>query len=259
MIKAKKKYGQNFLIDKGVINKIIEAINPKNLDQILEIGPGLGALTSQILNKVDHIDVVEIDPDMIKILQEKLLPSKITIFPLNILEMSNDAIGKYDKVIGNLPYYISSEILLKMIKTINNQKDLHFMLQKEVAERISSSTHSKSYGRLSVMLQYFFDIELLFDIKPESFSPPPKVTSSFVRLIPKINHENTVKNIDSFEKLLKLSFSQKRKTIKNNLKPILNDSELNMLAINPQDRAEMLSLSDFVRIENYIFDKIILD
>ena len=109
------------------------------------------------------------------------------------------------------------------------------------------------------MLQYFFDIELLFDIKPESFSPPPKVTSSFVRLIPKINHENTVKNIDSFEKLLKLSFSQKRKTIKNNLKPILNDSELNMLAINPQDRAEMLSLSDFVRIENYIFDKIILD
>lgn len=259
MIKAKKKYGQNFLIDKGVINKIIEAINPKNLDQILEIGPGLGALTSQILNKVDHIDVVEIDPDMIKILQEKLLPSKITIFPLNILEMSNDAIGKYDKVIGNLPYYISSEILLKMIKTINNQKDLHFMLQKEVAERISSSTHSKSYGRLSVMLQYFFDIELLFDIKPESFSPPPKVTSSLVRLIPKINHENTVKNIDSFEKLLKLSFSQKRKTIKNNLKPILNDSELNMLAINPQDRAEMLSLSDFVRIENYIFDKIILD
>ena len=259
MIKAKKKYGQNFLIDKGVINKIIEAINPKNLDQILEIGPGLGALTSQILNKVDHIDVVEIDPDMIKILQEKLLPSKITIFPLNILEMSNDAIGKYDKVIGNLPYYISSEILLKMIKTIDNQKDLHFMLQKEVAERISSSTHSKSYGRLSVMLQYFFDIELLFDIKPESFSPPPKVTSSLVRLIPKINHENTVKNIDSFEKLLKLSFSQKRKTIKNNLKPILNDSELNMLAINPQDRAEMLSLSDFVRIENYIFDKIILD
>jgi 16S rRNA (adenine1518-N6/adenine1519-N6)-dimethyltransferase len=173
--------------------------------------------------------------------------------------MSNDAIGKYDKIIGNLPYYISSEILLKMIKTINNQKDLHFMLQKEVAERITSSTHSKSYGRLSVMLQYFFDIELLFDIKPESFSPPPKVTSSFVRLIPKINHENTVKNIDSFEKLLKLSFSQKRKTIKNNLKPILNDSELNMLAINPQDRAEMLSLSDFVRIENYIFDKIILD
>lgn len=259
MIKAKKKYGQNFLIDKGVIKKIIEAINPKNSEKILEIGPGLGALTTQMLNKIDHIDVVEIDPDMIKILQEKLPPSKITIFPLNILEMSNDAIGKYDKIIGNLPYYISSEILLKMIKTIDNQKDLHFMLQKEVAERISSSTHSKSYGRLSVMLQYFFDIELLFDIMPGSFSPPPKVTSSLVRLSPKINHVNEVKSIVSFEKLLKLSFSQKRKTIKNNLKPILNDIDLNMLAINPQDRAEMLSLSDFVRIENYIFDKKILD
>ena len=258
MIKAKKKYGQNFLVDKDVINKIIKSINPKNLEKILEIGPGLGALTSQILNKIDHIDVVEIDPDMIKVLEEKIPSSKITIFPSNILEMNNDIIGEYDKVIGNLPYYISSEILLKMIKTINNQKDLHFMLQKEVAQRIASSTHSKSYGRLSVMLQYFFDIELLFDIQPESFSPPPKVTSSLVRLIPKKDHDNKVKNIDGFEKLLKLSFSQKRKTIKNNLKPILNDIDLNIIDINPQDRAEMLSLADFVRIENYIFDKKIL-
>jgi 16S rRNA (adenine1518-N6/adenine1519-N6)-dimethyltransferase len=259
MIKAKKKYGQNFLVDKGVIDKIIKSINPKNLEKILEIGPGLGALTSQILNKIDHIDVVEIDPDMIKVLEEKIPSSKITIFPSNILEMNNDIIGRYDKVIGNLPYYISSEILLKMIKTINNQKELHFMLQKEVAERVASSTHSKSYGRLSVMLQYFFDIELLFDIQPESFSPPPKVTSSLVRLIPKINYANKVKDIDSFEELLKLSFSQKRKTIKNNLKPILNDNDLNIIDINPQDRAEMLSLADFVRIENYIFDKKILD
>ena len=259
MIKAKKKYGQNFLVDKGVINKIIGAINPKNSEKILEIGPGLGALTTQILNKIDHIDVVEIDPDMIKVLQEKIPPSKITIFSSNILEMNNDIIRKYDKVIGNLPYYISSEILLKMIKTIGNQKDLHFMLQKEVAERIASSTHSKSYGRLSVILQYFFDIELLFDIHPESFSPPPKVISSLVRLIPKINHINKVKNINSFEKLLRISFSQKRKTIKNNLKPILNDDDLSILDINPQDRAEMLTLSDFVRIENYIFDKKILD
>ena len=109
------------------------------------------------------------------------------------------------------------------------------------------------------MLQYFFDIELLFDIHPESFSPSPKVISSLVRLIPKINHANQVKNINSFEKILKISFSQKRKTIKNNLKPILNDDDLNILEINPQDRAEMLTLADFVRIENYIFDKKILD
>ena len=109
------------------------------------------------------------------------------------------------------------------------------------------------------MLQYFFNIDLLFDIQPESFSPPPKVTSSLVRLIPKINYANKVKDIDSFEELLKLSFSQKRKTIKNNLKPILNDNDLNIIDINPQDRAEMLSLADFVRIENYIFDKKILD
>jgi|TARA_B110000259_G_C14030539_1_gene406465 16S rRNA (adenine1518-N6/adenine1519-N6)-dimethyltransferase len=259
MTKAKKKYGQNFLVDQGIINKIIEAINPSNTEKILEIGPGLGALTTQILNKIKHIDVVEIDPDMIKVLQGKIPSANITIFPLSVLEMSNDTIAKYDKVIGNLPYYISSEILLKMIKTINNQKDLHFMLQKEVAERIASSTHSKSYGRLSVMLQYFFNIELLFDIQPKSFSPPPKVTSSLVRLIPKRHHANKVRDINNFEKLLRMSFSQKRKTIKNNLKPILNDNDLNALQINPQDRAEMLTLSDFVKIENYVFDKKILD
>jgi 16S rRNA (adenine1518-N6/adenine1519-N6)-dimethyltransferase len=259
MIKAKKKYGQNFLVDKGVINKIIQAINPNNSEKILEIGPGLGALTTQILNKIDHINVVEIDPDMIKALQEKIPSTSITIFSSNILEISNDSIAEYDKVIGNLPYYISSEILIKMTKTIKNQKELHFMLQKEVAERIASSTHSKSYGRLSVMLQYFFEIDLLFDIQPESFSPSPKVTSSLVRLIPKKNYKNKVKNINNFEKLLKTSFAQKRKTIKNNLKSMLNDNDLNILGVNPQDRAEMLTLSDFVRIENYIFDKKILD
>ncbi|MDG2253259.1 MAG: 16S rRNA (adenine(1518)-N(6)/adenine(1519)-N(6))-dimethyltransferase RsmA [Methylophilaceae bacterium] len=258
MIKAKKKYGQNFLVDKGVINKIIQAINPNNSEKILEIGPGLGALTTQILNKIDHINVVEIDPDMIKALQEKIPSTSITIFSSNILEISNDSIAEYDKVIGNLPYYISSEILIKMTKTIKNQKELHFMLQKEVAERIASSPHSKSYGRLSVMLQYFFEIDLLFDIQPESFSPSPKVTSSLVRLIPKKNYKK-VKNINNFEKLLKTSFAQKRKTIKNNLKSMLNDNDLNILGVNPQDRAEMLTLSDFVRIENYIFDKKILD
>ena len=112
---------------------------------------------------------------------------------------------------------------------------------------------------LSVMLQYFFEIDLLFDIQPESSSPSPKVTSSLVRLIPKKNYKNKVKNINNFEKLLKTSFAQKRKTIKNNLKSMLNDNDLNILGVNPQDRAEMLTLSDFVRIENYIFDKKILD
>ena len=259
MIKAKKRYGQNFLVDKGVINKITQAINPCNSERILEIGPGTGALTTQILKKIDHIDVVEIDTDMIKALEDKIPPSDITIFSSNILEISNSSISRYDKVIGNLPYYISSEILIKMTKSIKNQKELHFMLQKEVAERISSSTHSKSYGRLSVMLQYFFEIDLLFDIKPESFSPSPKVTSSLVRLIPKKNCKNKVRDINNFEELLKTSFSQKRKTIKNNLKYILDDNELNNLNINPQARAEMLTLLDFIRIENYIFDKKIID
>jgi len=259
MIKAKKKYGQNFLIDKGIISQIVEAINPVNSDLILEIGPGLGALTFPILQKIDRIDVIEIDADMIKELKKKIPPSNITIFASNILEIENEIIKKYDKVIGNLPYYISSEILLKMTCSLDHQKDLHFMLQKEVAERISSKTHSKSYGRLSVMLQYFFDIELLFDIPPESFIPSPKVTSSLVRLIPKKNYPYKAINIANFEKIIKTAFSQKRKTIKNNLKNIINDDDFYSLKINPQDRAEMLTLDDFIRIENYITHKKILN
>ena len=259
MIRAKKKYGQNFLTDKGVINQIIAAINPSKSEKILEIGPGLGALTIPLLTKVDHIDAVEIDPDMIAALKEKIPPSKITIIPSDILKIDNGQISLYSKVIGNLPYYISSEILLKMTKVINNQKDFHFMLQKEVAERISSKTHSKSYGRLTVMLQYFFDIELLFDIPRESFIPSPNVTSSLVRLTPRHHDFNKVININNFEKLLKIAFAQKRKTLKNNFKNILSDIDLHTLNINPQDRAEMVSLDDFIRIENYITDKKILD
>ena len=146
-----------------------------------------------------------------------------------------------------------------MTKVINNQKDFHFMLQKEVAERISSKTHSKSYGRLTVMLQYFFDIELLFDIPRESFIPSPNVTSSLVRLTPRHHNFNKVININNFEKLLKIAFAQKRKTLKNNFKNILSDTALHALNINPQDRAEMVSLDDFIRIENYITDKKILE
>ena len=259
MIRAKKKYGQNFLTDKGIINQIIAAINPSKSEKILEIGPGLGALTIPLLTKVDHIDAVEIDPDMIAALKEKIPPSKITIIPSDILKIDNGQISLYSKVIGNLPYYISSEILLKMTKVINNQKDFHFMLQKEVAERISSKTHSKSYGRLTVMLQYFFDIELLFDIPRESFIPSPNVTSSLVRLTPRHQNFNKVININNFEKLLKIAFAQKRKTLKNNFKNILSDTALQALNINPQDRAEMISLDDFIKIENYITDKKILE
>ena len=252
MIKAKKKYGQNFLIDKGIISQIVEAINPVNSDLILEIGPGLGALTFPILQKIDRIDVIEIDPDMIKELKKKIPPSNITIFASNILEIENEIIKKYDKVIGNLPYYISSEILLKMTCSLDHQKDLHFMLQKEVAERISSPPGNKIYGRLSIIIQYFYDVEKLFDVAPNSFNPPPKINSSIVELIPKKEFKEKILNFVNFEKITKLAFGQKRKTIKNNFREVLSDADFEILNINPQNRPETLGVDDFVRIENYM-------
>ncbi|MBT6250574.1 MAG: 16S rRNA (adenine(1518)-N(6)/adenine(1519)-N(6))-dimethyltransferase, partial [Nitrosomonadales bacterium] len=147
-MKAKKKFGQNFLIDSHYVAKIIKEINPKESDNILEIGPGLGAITNPILKKVSHISVVEIDPDMVKILNNKINPEKITIFSENILNIDDNFFTKFNKVVGNLPYYIATEIILKITKTYDSTAELYFMVQKEVAERITAKPSNKSYGRL---------------------------------------------------------------------------------------------------------------
>jgi 16S rRNA (adenine1518-N6/adenine1519-N6)-dimethyltransferase len=163
-------------------------------------------------------------------------------------------LSSYDRIIGNLPYYISTEIMIKMIDLIDNKKDFHFMFQKEVAERISAVPGTKSYGRLTVLIQYFFTTEILLHIPSNAFTPAPKIQSSFMRLIPKKNQELKYKNINNFKKIIKAAFQHKRKTIKNNFKDILNEKDFNFLKINPQDRAEMLSIDTFVNIENYMYD-----
>ena len=254
MIKAKKKFGQNFLTDTSIIKEIINHINPKEKDRILEIGPGMGALTKPILSKISHIDVIEIDSDMVAHLNKTVAESQISIMQDDILLMSKEALRSFDRIIGNLPYYISTEIMIKMIDLIDNKKDFHFMFQKEVAERISAVPGTKSYGRLTVLIQYFFTTEILLHIPSNAFTPAPKIQSSFMRLIPKKNQELKYKNINNFKKIIKAAFQHKRKTIKNNFKDILNEKDFNFLKINPQDRAEMLSIDTFVNIENYMYD-----
>ena len=254
MIKAKKKFGQNFLTDTSVIKQIIDYINPKENDRVLEIGPGMGALTKPLLSKIKHINVIEIDSDMVAHLKNTIADDQITILENDILMLEKQDLSSYDRIIGNLPYYISTEIMIKMIDLIDNKKDFHFMFQKEVAERISAVPGTKSYGRLTVLIQYFFTTEILLHIPSNAFTPAPKIQSSFMRLIPKKNQERKYKNINNFKKIIKAAFQHKRKTIKNNFKDILNEKDFNFLKINPQDRAEMLSIDTFVNIENYMYD-----
>jgi 16S rRNA (adenine1518-N6/adenine1519-N6)-dimethyltransferase len=252
MIRAKKKFGQNFLIDQHIIKQILDSINPNKSQSILEIGPGLGALTIPLLNKLKHINVVEIDKDMVKFLTKKIPSSKITIYQEDILEVEDQRFSEFNFIIGNLPYYISTPILLKLAKIKKNDADLFFMLQKEVAERVSATPSTKMYGRLSSMLQYFFRVELLFDIPAEAFNPKPKVMSSFVKFTRKNSHELNASNDDNYEKVIKLAFQYKRKTLRNNFKGVLDDSDFSSLDIDPKMRAETLSVDNFVNIENYL-------
>lgn len=259
MIKAKKKFGQNFLSDQSVVKEILNYLKPLGQDKVLEIGPGMGAITMPLLNELNHISVIEIDPDMINYLQKKIPESKINIINRDVLSINNKELEVYERVIGNLPYYISTEILIKMIDIVDSLNDIHFMFQKEVAERITAKPKSKNFGRLSVLIQYFFEAEILFDISANSFSPPPKIQSSFIKLMPRKKEGLKFKNFNNFKKVIKTAFRFKRKTLKNNFKDILDEDNFNSIGINFQKRAEMLSIDDFVNIENYIYDhKIII-
>jgi 16S rRNA (adenine1518-N6/adenine1519-N6)-dimethyltransferase len=251
-LRAKKKFGQNFLVDRYLISKIIKEINPKEENNILEIGPGKGAITEPVLKKINHITVVEIDPDMIKILKHKISSENISILAEDVLGINDEFFKKFNKIIGNLPYYIATEIILKITKSYSSSSELYFMVQKEVAERITAKPSNKSFGRLSVMLQYYFDTELLFELPPEAFSPQPKITSAFIRLIRKKRVSLKVIDKDNFEQIIKIAFSQKRKTIKNNFKNILFNKDFLNLEISPKIRAETLTIDQFIKLENYV-------
>ena len=251
-MKAKKKFGQNFLVDRYFISRIVNEVNPKEGNNILEIGPGKGAITEPILKKTNHISVVEIDPDMIKILKHKISTKNISILAEDVLGINDEFFEKFNKIIGNLPYYIATEIILKLTKIYSSSSELYFMVQKEVAERITANPSSKSFGRLSVILQYYFDTELLFELPPEAFSPQPKITSAFIRLIRKKRVSPKVINKDNFEQIVKIAFSQKRKTIKNNFKNILFDKDFFSLEISPKIRSEALTIDQFIKLENYV-------
>lgn len=251
MHKAKKKFGQNFLINQNIIADIIAAIEPQAADNMVEIGPGLGALTTPLLKHLNHLHVVEIDRDIIERLQHNYSASKLTIHAGDALKFDLASLGTPLRIVGNLPYNISSPLLFHFAQYRERISDMHFMLQNEVVDRMVAEHDTPEYGRLSVMLQYRFDMEKLLDVPPDSFRPAPKVDSAIVRLIPRSEENILVKNEAHFAAVVATAFGQRRKTLRNTLRSYLNEGDFEALDIDPQRRAETLSVAEFIKLSSY--------
>lgn len=249
---ARKRFGQNFLVDPGIIGAIVSAINPARSDTVVEIGPGLGAITVPLLERVDHLHVVEIDRDLIARLKKQHPAERLSIHEGDALAFDFASIGSDLRLVGNLPYNISTPLLFHLASYGQQVRDMHFMLQKEVVERMVAEPGCADYGRLSVMLQYRFWLEWLIDVPPESFDPPPKVDSAVVRLIPKPSGLLTAKDPERLATLVQAAFAQRRKMLRNNLKGILDDAGFAALNIAPTLRPEDLQVEDYVRIANWL-------
>ena len=254
---AKKRFGQNFLTDQGVITSLIEAINPQRGQTIVEIGPGLGALTKPLLAQISHLHVVEIDRDIVAWMQAEYAKpaytsNTVTIHNVDALKFQFTSLGENLRVTGNLPYNISTPILFHLLNNLSQISDMHFMLQKEVVERMVALPSTPAYGRLSVMLQYHLAMECLITVPPEAFEPAPKVESAFVRCVPHTTLPHIANNETLFAKVVLAAFGQRRKTLRNTLKDLLDDAGFATLNINPQLRAENLNVAQFVSISNYL-------
>jgi 16S rRNA (adenine1518-N6/adenine1519-N6)-dimethyltransferase len=249
---AKKRFGQNFLTDQSVIASLVDAISPKVDDLMVEIGPGLGALTKPLLQKLNLLHVVEVDRDIIAWMQKEYSKNNIEIHNADALKFDFTSLGNHLRVTGNLPYNISTPILFHLLDNVAHISDMHFMLQKEVVERMVAAPSTPAYGRLSVMLQYHLRMEYLITVPPESFEPAPKVESAFVRCVPHATLPFIAKDENHFAKIVLAAFGQRRKTLRNTLKGLLDDAGFTALGIDSQKRAENLSVADFVAISNFL-------
>jgi len=246
-LQAKKRFGQNFLDDHDVIEKIIHSIHPKPQEKFLEIGPGEAALTKPLLQCGITLEVLEIDRDLIAGLQklQQNFP-KLVVHAQDALTFDFSKTDQPWRVVGNLPYNISSPLLLHCFRYIDYIKDMHFMLQKELVDRLCAEPDTKDYGRLSVITHFFCDVQKLFDVPPHCFHPAPKVTSTVFRLVPKKERLNI--NVVSLEEVTRHAFGQRRKTLRNALHGILTSEQLIACGIDPIRRAETLSLEEFCKL-----------
>ncbi len=267
----RKRFGQHFLIDENVLERIVNVFHPADNELVLEIGPGSGALTARLLERIRHLTVVELDRDLVAILSEKYDSDQLTIVQADILnfeiasvfncselvgnatpvisdDLKNETSNKV-RIIGNLPYNISTPLLFHLLKSVEHIQDMVFMLQKEVAQRLSAAPESKIYGRLSVMAALELDCQCLFDVPPQAFEPPPKVESTVIRLTPKLVPHN-VHDRTRLNEIVKLAFSQRRKTLRNSLQQLVSDTQFKNARVDSSRRAENLTVNQFIQLSN---------
>ena len=250
--RAKKRFGQHFLTDHHYIARIVSAIAPRQDDTLIEIGPGPGAITEPLSEMLDHLHAVEVDRDLAAALRARFPADKFTLHETDVLSFDFSILGPRFRAVGNLPYNISTPFLFHLANYAEQLINGTFMLQKEVVDRMVAAPDSAAYGRLSVMLQYRFRMERLFDVPPGAFTPPPKVDSAIVRLVPLPAERLRAIDETRFATFVAAGFGQRRKTLGNTLKPYLSADAIATLGIDPKRRAETLSVAEFVALSDCV-------
>ena len=254
--RARKRFGQHFLTDSGVIDAIIRAIHPSSPDVIVEIGPGRGAITHELARRAGHLHAIELDRDLVALLRRRFASQdNITIHEADALSFDFSKLGSQLRIVGNLPYNISTPLLFHLLKFREHILDMHFMLQKEVVERISASPGSKAYGRLGIMIGCHLQAEKLFDVEPLAFSPPPAVTSAVVRLDPLPAGTFDIEQPHQLSTLVTTAFMQRRKTLRNALKKIATDEDFDAVGIDGGLRPEQIAIDQYVALSNHLSRK----
>ncbi|MGR6982143.1 16S rRNA (adenine(1518)-N(6)/adenine(1519)-N(6))-dimethyltransferase RsmA [Testudinibacter sp. P27/CKL/0425] len=256
---ARKRFGQNFLHDQHVIQGIVAAIHPQKDQYLIEIGPGLGALTEPVAEQLDRLTVIELDRDLAERLRHHpFLHQKLTVIEQDAMTVDFrqlfEQAGQKVRVFGNLPYNISTPLMFHLFNYYDSIQDMHFMLQKEVVKRLCAGPNSKAYGRLTIMAQYFCQVMPVLEVPPSAFKPAPKVDSAVVRLIPHRTLPHPVKDLYWLNRVCSQAFNQRRKTLRNALSTLFSAEQLTALGVDQNARAENLSIADYARLANWLHD-----
>lgn len=254
--RARKRFGQNFLVDHTVLDRIARAVHPVPGQHLVEIGPGKGALTDLLVKEAERLSVIELDRDLVPWLKVRFERYEgFELFQADALKFDFAALAEAGtplRIVGNLPYNISTPLIFHLLRCADRVQDMHFMLQKEVVQRLAAQPDDKAYGRLGIMVQYYCQVENLFEVPPGAFSPAPKVDSAVVRLVPHKELPYPADHLPTLEKLVNQAFQQRRKTLRNALKQLLPVEQIDALPVDTGLRAENISLPTYVQLSNII-------
>src|SRR5690606_28410941 len=247
---ARKRFGQHFLVDDSVIDGIVRAIAPRAADRMVEIGPGLSALTQPLMRSLDHLTVIELDRDLAARLRRQHPESRLRIIESDVLQVDFSVLGEGLRIVGNLPYNISSPLMFHLLPFAGQVKDQHFMLQKEMVDRMVAKPSTAAYGRLSVMLQARYRMTALFDVPADAFDPPPRVISAIVRMVPLPESRPLPRDYGMCEKVVAKAFEQRCKRLRRSLGDWAQDLDLGALGVEPAASAEDLSVAQYISLDD---------